>query len=53
MNSCWFHLHSRQIVQILVDSHFDLVSSISALEATEPVTQMAVELIHNHLISGQ
>ena len=43
------------MVQILVHSHFDLVSSLLALEATEPesepVTQMALELINNHLIS--
>ena len=36
---------------------FELVSSILALEATEPVsepvTQMAIELINNHLISVQ
>ena len=40
------------IVQILVQSHFELVSLLLALEATEPVsepvTQMAVELINNH-----
>ena len=52
-----FHLHSRYIVQILVHSHFDLVSSPLALEATEPVsepvTQMVVELINIHLISVQ
>ena len=52
-----FHLHSRYIVQILVQSHFELVSWVLALEATEPVsesvTQMAVELINNHLISVQ
>ena len=45
------------IAQILVQSHFELVSSVLALEATEPVsepvTQMAVELINNHLISVQ
>ena len=45
------------IVQILVHSHFDLVSSLVALEATElvfeQVTQMALELINNHLISIQ
>ena len=39
----WFHLH------------FDLVSSVLALDATEKVSQtvseMAVELINNHLIS--
>jgi hypothetical protein len=47
------------IVQILVQSHFELVSFVLALEATEPVselvsepvTQMAAELINNHLIS--
>ena len=45
------------MAQILVQSHFELVSSVLALEATEPVselvTQMAVELINNHLISVQ
>jgi hypothetical protein len=45
------------IVQILVYLHFELESWILALEATEPVselvTQMAVELINNHLISVQ
>ena len=42
-----------KIVQIQVDSHFDLVSWLLALEATElvsePVTQMAVELNNNYL----
>ena len=46
-----------KIVQILVHSHFDLVFWLLALEATEPVsepvTQMAVELINIHLISAQ
>ena len=46
-----------KIVQILVQSHFELVSSVLALEATEllsePVTQIAFELINNHLISVQ
>ena len=40
---------------MIVHSHFDLVSSLLALEATEPVSepvnQMALELINNHLIS--
>ena len=44
-------------IYILVQSHFELVSLVLALEATEPVsepvTQMAVELINNHLISVQ
>ena len=39
----------------VVHSHFDLVSSFLALEATEPVSelvsQMALEQINNHLIS--
>ena len=52
-----FHLHSRYVVQILVDSHFELVSSLLALDATEPVsqpvTQLAVEMINIHLISVQ
>ena len=46
---------ARTVVQVLVESHFELVSSVLALEATklvsEPVTQMAVELIINCLIS--
>ena len=45
------------IAQIIVQSHFELVNSVLALEATEPVsepvTQMAVEMINNHLISVQ
>ena len=48
-------ISSTLYVQILVQSHFELVSSVLALEATElvsePVTQTAVELINNHLIS--
>ena len=48
---------SRYVAEILVQSHFELVSSVLALEATEPVsepvTQMVVELINNHLISVQ
>ena len=52
-----FHLHSRYLVQILVHSYFYLVSFLLALIATEPVpepvTQMALELINNHLISVQ
>ena len=41
--------------QIQVQSHTELVRSVLALEGTkhasEPVTQMAVELISNHFIS--
>ena len=57
--SWWFRIVSStfQIVQILVQSHFELGSLVLAPEATEPVsepvTQMAVELINNHLISVQ
>ena len=44
-------------IYILVQSHFELLSSVLALEATEPVpepvSQVAVELINNHLISVQ
>ena len=40
---------------ILVQSHFELVILVLGLEATEPVskpvTQMALELINNYLIS--
>ena len=47
--------YTFQIAQILVQSHFEIVSSV--LEATEPasepVTQMAVELINNYLILVQ
>ena len=54
---CWLVSSIFQIVQILVHSHFDLVSWFLALEATEPVSepvsQMAVELINIHLISVQ
>ena len=43
------------MVQILVHSNYDLVSSLQDLETTEllseSVTQMAVELINIHLIS--
>ena len=51
---CFIYIH---LVQILVHSHFDLVSSPLALEATEPVsemvTQMALEVINKQLISVQ
>ena len=57
VNLGFFYLHSKYVVQILVQSHFDLVSLSLALEATEPVselvTEMALELINNHLISVQ
>ena len=53
----WFVSSTFWIVQILVHSHFDLVSSPLAIEAnepvSEPVTQMALELINKHLISVQ
>ena len=54
----WIVSSTFWIVQTLVQSHFELVSSVLAtLEATEPVSeplsQMAVELINNHLISVQ
>ena len=48
---------ARVVVQNLVQSHFEQISSVLGLEATEPVseqvTQMAVELINNDLISVQ
>ena len=51
----WFVSSTFWIVQILVHSHFDLVSSVLALHATklvsESVAQMALKLINNHLIS--
>ena len=56
-NTCRVLSSTFLIVQILFQSHFELVRSVLALEATEPlsetVTQMAVELIKNHLISVQ
>ena len=55
--SPWVVSSTFSIVQILVQSHFEQVSSVLALGGTEPVsesvTQMAVELINNHLISVQ
>ena len=58
------HIHAFGVVssifytvKILVHSHFDLVSLLLATEETEPVsepvTQMALELINNHPISVQ
>ena len=52
-------IYILDIAQILVQSHFELISSVLALEATEPlaepvaepVAELAVELINNHLIS--
>ena len=41
------------IVQILVHSHFDLVTLLLVLEVTELVSELAVELINNYLISVQ
>ena len=51
-------LHSLGLfIYILVHSHFDQVSLLAALAATElvseRVTEMALELINNHLISVQ
>ena len=52
-----FHLQSRYVVQIRVHSHFELVSSLLALDATEPVsqpvTQMALEIINMPIILVQ
>ena len=49
-----FHLCTFQIVQILVHSYFNLVSWLLPLEAvSEPLLEMAVELINIHLISVQ
>ena len=49
LQAFWVVSSTFQIAQILVQSHFELVSQVLALEATEPVsepvTQMAVELI--------
>ena len=53
----WVVSSTLKIVQIIVHSHFDLVTWLLDLEATKPVseliTQMAVELINIHLISVQ
>ena len=59
MNSNQFQFYQSRTatvaVLVLVNSHLDLVSLPLALEATEPVsepvTQMALELINNDLIS--
>jgi hypothetical protein len=52
-----FYNGARTVVHILVHSHFDLVSLPLAQKVTElvsePVTQMALKLINNHLISLQ
>ena len=49
--------HARTFLPLNISAISSVVSSILALEATEPVsepvTQMAVELINNHLISVQ
>ena len=49
-----FHLSKFKIVQIIAHSHFEPVSLLLALEATElvtePVTEMPLESINNHLI---
>ena len=48
--SLWVVSSTFQIVQIPVQSHFELVNSVLALKATEPVsepvTEMAIELIN-------
>ena len=53
----WVVSFTFSIDQILVHSHFDLVSWLLALEATAPiselVTQMAIELINVQLSSVQ
>ena len=50
-------IRENTVVQILVHSHFELVSSLLALDATEPVsepvTQMAVELINIHFSTAK
>ena len=51
---CFIYILDTYIAQILVQSHFELVDLVLAVEATEPVsetvTKMAVELINSHLI---
>ena len=39
------------VVQILVHSHFELVALDATKPVSQPVIQMAVELINIHLIS--
>ena len=52
---CFIYILDMYLVQILFHSYFDLVSWLLALEATEPISepviQMAVEIINIHLIS--
>ena len=42
---CFIYIY---IVQILVQSHFELVSSVLALEATELVIQMAFDTVNRN-----
>ena len=55
--SIWIKGRFIHILDSSNQSHFELASSVLALEATEPVselvTQMVVELINNGLISVQ
>ena len=54
---CFMTAEYLHVCEDIVQSNFDLVYLLLALEVTEPVsepvTQMAVELINNHLISVQ
>ena len=54
-DDCFIYILDKYVVQILVQSHLEIVSLVLVLEATEPVskpvTQMALELINNYLIS--
>ena len=54
-DDCFIYILDKYVVQILVQSHLEIVTLVLVLEATEPVskpvTQMALELINNYLIS--
>ena len=51
----FIYILDTYIVQILVHKHFDQVSSLLALEATEPVSElvMEVELIKIHFSTAK
>ena len=51
---CFVYILDNYLVQISFHSHFNLVSLLLVLEATEsvsePITQVRVELINNHVV---
>ena len=51
---CFVYILDNYLVQISFHSHFNLVSLLLVLEATEsvsePITQVRFELINNHVV---